>query len=205
MRLTLFCAEFNSLTDPGNRCVALAAAVARGLQAPDAPAAGTEVAASSEADAAAVALTALSVDVVDYSDRGDLELAGRAEAGAVLRLYLDNESIGGTAAGDDSRWTLTPEDPVAPGLYTLRVDQVAQDGSVTARVELPFLRGEPLADLPDDRIVVVQPGNSLWRIARRTYGDGIQFTLIFSANADQIRDPDLIYPVQKIRIPPKTW
>jgi hypothetical protein len=38
MRLALFCAEFNSLTDPGNRWASLAAAVAWGLQPSDAPA-----------------------------------------------------------------------------------------------------------------------------------------------------------------------
>ena len=168
---------------------------------PDVEAQDTEVTAGDQADAAAIGLTALSLDVVDYGDGGDLELAGRAEAGAALRLYLDNQPIGDTAAGLDSRWTLVPEQPVAPGLYTLRVDQVARDGSVTARVELPFLRGEPLQDLPDGRIVIVQPGNSLWRIARRTYGEGVQFTLIFGANADQIRDPDLIYPGQIFTLP----
>ena len=168
---------------------------------PDVEAQDTEVTAGDQADAAAIGLTALSLDVVDYGDGGDLELAGRAEAGAALRLYLDNQPIGDTAAGLDSRWTLVPEQPVEPGLYTLRVDQMARDGSVTARVELPFLRGEPLQDLPDGRIVIVQPGNSLWRIARRTYGEGVQFTLIFGANADQIRDPDLIYPGQIFTLP----
>ena len=49
--------------------------------------------------------------------------------------------------------------------------------------------------------VVVQPGNSLWRIARRTYGAGMRFTLLYEANKDQIRDPDLIYPGQLFVVP----
>jgi nucleoid-associated protein YgaU len=47
----------------------------------------------------------------------------------------------------------------------------------------------------------VQPGNSLWRIARRTYGAGMRFTLLYEANKDQIRDPDLIYPGQLFVVP----
>jgi nucleoid-associated protein YgaU len=49
--------------------------------------------------------------------------------------------------------------------------------------------------------VVVQPGESLWRIARHAYGQGIRYTVIFAANHDQIRDPDLIYPGQAFAVP----
>jgi nucleoid-associated protein YgaU len=48
---------------------------------------------------------------------------------------------------------------------------------------------------------VVQPGASLWRIARRTYGDGVHYSLIYEANQSQIRDPDLIYPGQIFTVP----
>jgi len=50
-------------------------------------------------------------------------------------------------------------------------------------------------------VVVVQPGDSLWRLARRAYGAGIQYTMIFEANRDKIRDPDLIYPGQVFTLP----
>ena len=49
--------------------------------------------------------------------------------------------------------------------------------------------------------VVVQPGESLWRIARATYGKGVRYTVIYAANRDQIRDPNLIYPGQVFVIP----
>jgi nucleoid-associated protein YgaU len=57
------------------------------------------------------------------------------------------------------------------------------------------------SNLPAGQNVVVQPGASLWRIARRTYGDGIRFSLIYEANQTQIRDPDLIYPGQIFTVP----
>jgi len=48
---------------------------------------------------------------------------------------------------------------------------------------------------------VVQPGNSLWRLARESYGDGLRYTVIYEANKDQIANPDLIYPGQVFSIP----
>lgn len=50
-------------------------------------------------------------------------------------------------------------------------------------------------------IRVVQPGNTLWAMARDRYGRGIAYVLIYEANADQIRDPDLIYPGQIFHLP----
>jgi nucleoid-associated protein YgaU len=44
--------------------------------------------------------------------------------------------------------------------------------------------------------VIIQPGNNLWNISRVIYGQGISYTTIYSANKEQIRDPDKIYPGQ---------
>lgn len=70
-----------------------------------------------------------------------------------------------------------------------------------ARIELPFVRAKPFSGLPDQTLVIIQPGNNLWRIASRVYGDGLRYTDIFQANADQIRNPDLIYPGQVFGLP----
>ncbi len=47
----------------------------------------------------------------------------------------------------------------------------------------------------------VVEGDSLWRISRKTLGEGIRYTLIYKANEKQIRDPDLIYPGQIFVVP----
>ncbi|MDP6058008.1 MAG: LysM peptidoglycan-binding domain-containing protein, partial [Pirellulaceae bacterium] len=72
-------------------------------------------------------------------------------------------------------------------------------GKVVARVELPFSRTGPIAEA--ETSVIVQPGNSLWRIARRILGQGTAYTTIYEANSDQIRDPDLIYAGQVFTVP----
>lgn len=48
---------------------------------------------------------------------------------------------------------------------------------------------------------VIQKGDSLSAIAKRYYGDAQQYPRIFDANREVIKNPDLIYPGQKIRVP----
>ena len=50
---------------------------------------------------------------------------------------------------------------------------------------------------------VVSRGESLWRISRITYGDGRRYALVYRANRDRIRDPNLIYPGQTLVLPAK--
>lgn len=154
------------------------------------------------ADADGIASGALVLDAVDYDDKGDVTIGGRGTVNATIQVYLDNRLIGTSTVDAAGRWQVTPTSPVEPRLHTLRVDQIAPDGKVAARVESPFLRAERI-DLPADQAFIVQPGNSLWRIARRTYGEGVRYTTIFQANREQIRDPDLIYPGQVFSIPPQ--
>ncbi len=143
----------------------------------------------------------LVLDSVDYDEDGRAILGGRAAPGTRMLVYLDNRPIGEAVAGGDGRWQLTPASPIREGLHDLRVDQVDAAGEVVARVETPFSREAPRLAGDDDGYVIVQPGNSLWRIARRSYGEGLQYSVIYQANAQQIRDPDLIYPGQVFTLP----
>ncbi|HUP92319.1 MAG TPA: LysM peptidoglycan-binding domain-containing protein [Solimonas sp.] len=51
------------------------------------------------------------------------------------------------------------------------------------------------------RTVTVAPGDSLSKIAKREYGDAGKWQQIYDANRDQIKNPDLIHPGQKLKIP----
>jgi hypothetical protein len=47
-------------------------------------------------------------------------------------------------------------------------------------------------------------GDHLWGIARKQehYGNGFAWPVIYQANRDQIKNPDLIYPNQSFKVPP---
>jgi len=48
---------------------------------------------------------------------------------------------------------------------------------------------------------VVQAGDTLGKIAQKYYGDASLYRTIFDANKDQLKDPNKIFPGQKLRIP----
>ncbi len=146
----------------------------------------------------------LSVDTVEYDDKGNVVVTGTAPKGAKVQTYVDNKPVGVAKAGDDKTWQLKPEKEVKPGSHTLRVDQVDPAGRVVRRIELPFVRvarTEVLATTTARYRVIVQPGNSLWRIARRVYGEGNRYMVIYQANDGQIRNPDMIFPGQVFELP----
>jgi nucleoid-associated protein YgaU len=51
------------------------------------------------------------------------------------------------------------------------------------------------------RIYEVVSGDSLSKIAKHFYGDPAKYQKIFEANRDQLKDPNLIKPGQKLKIP----
>ena len=148
----------------------------------------------------------LTVAAITYSEQGAVYLSGFSPAG-FLRVYLNNTQVIVLEVPEPGEWKAELVD-VAPGVYTLRVDQVDADGNVQSRVETPFKREEPekVVEVAKTRkplvsLEVVQPGSTLWAISRETYGSGVLFVNIFEANRDQIRDPDLIYPGQIFELP----
>ena len=222
------------------------------------------------------------IDSISYSALGDVLIAGRAarsQPSPRLRIYLDNRPIAvATAAGGD--WASDLPD-VDPGVYTLRVDQLSDEGRVVSRFETPFQRedpglvvaaqaqaaalepaleqvpppepvsepgatpvaggGQPSAGaeqpasgqtgdavlaasgesgvarraetgadnaasgagggVPPVSLITVQPGHTLWAISDARYGAGELYVVIYRANRDQIRNPDLIYPGQVFTLP----
>lgn len=54
---------------------------------------------------------------------------------------------------------------------------------------------------PELRYYTIERGDSLSKIAKEVYGDYKKWTALFEANKEVIKDPDLIYPGQTIRIP----
>jgi len=57
------------------------------------------------------------------------------------------------------------------------------------------------ADEPRVEYYEIASGDSLSAIAKKFYGNAMQYPRLFEANKEVIKDPDKIYPGQKIRIP----
>ena len=92
---------------------------------------------------------------------------------------------------------------VQPEVATLdgQVEQSSNGGSAVVE-ELPAETAPALrAPSKKFRVRTVQPGSTLWAIAKESYGAGIEYFKVFEANKERIRDPDLIYPGQVFEIP----
>ena len=156
-------------------------------------------------------LATVALDAIAYDAAGDVQLSGRAAGGGTVRVYVDNRAVIDVAVGADGQWASGLPD-VPTGVYTMRVDQLDTSGAVVSRIETPFLREAraTIAAAMDDQtgvanftvaVKTVQPGATLWAIARERYGDGILYVQVFAANRDRIRNPDLIYPGQVFVLP----
>lgn len=60
---------------------------------------------------------------------------------------------------------------------------------------------QPITPPVSTRTYTVKKGDTLWGIAKKYYGKGSQYTKIYNANKDKIKNPNLIYPGQVIKIP----
>ena len=165
----------------------------------------------SSSDTSPEVMANLSLDTISYKPSGDVVLAGRATTDGFVRVYLNNRPVMEGAIDDSLDWNVILTG-INAGIYTLRVDQIGDDGTVVSRIETPFLREEietvaaTLADdvEKDDFVIAqrtVEQGNTLWAIAREKYGEGVLYVHVYNANKDQIRDPDLIYPGQIFILP----
>jgi nucleoid-associated protein YgaU len=154
-------------------------------------------------------MSSVALDAITYSPQGEVALSGRGQGEGFVRVYLDNAPVVTSPISAEGNWrTDLPE--VDSGVYTLRIDEVAADGTVTSRVETPFKREDEAlvtesmeADLSQTQVtaVTVQPGSTLWAISRARYGEGVLYVRVFEANRDRIRDPDLIFPGQVFTLP----
>ncbi|MGH7287195.1 MAG: LysM peptidoglycan-binding domain-containing protein [Myxococcota bacterium] len=138
---------------------------------------------------------------------------GRDRVGALARRAGLGESLGAGAIAAilpaliDK---LTP-DGRPPGANELRErsgsilgDLVGGRAAAPARPKADFSNvqaGSSQAQVPQEEVYTVVAGDSLSKIAKRSYGDANQWRRIFEANRDQIKNPDLIQPGWKLRIP----
>ncbi len=153
----------------------------------------------------------VALDAITYDPEGEVQLSGRAIGDGAVQIYIDNEPLTTSAVTQGGNWQIElPQ--IDTGIYTLRIDEVDEDGAVVSRLETPFKREErqevaavlaeeTTAEGFEVAVKTVQPGATLWAIAEENLGAGIYYIEVFEANSDLIRDPDLIYPGQIFRMP----
>jgi len=77
------------------------------------------------------------------------------------------------------------------------IAQVNADQLVT----LEQISEDNVREIPEEIFYSIAKGDTLWAIADKFYDDGSKYTHIVDANLEVIKNADLIYPGQMIRIP----
>ncbi len=83
----------------------------------------------------------------------------------------------------------------APAEAAPAVEPPADEPAVVA-AQVPAAADPAVEPAAAPTQVIIQPGNNLWKLSRQIYGKGMMYTVIYEANKDQIRKPELIYPGQ---------
>lgn len=83
------------------------------------------------------------------------------------------------------------------GIAKVNADQLVTPEMIAAATEQ---NAEPI-EIPKETFYTIEKGDTLWGIAEKYYNNGSKYTKIVDANIEVIKDADLIYPGQTIRIP----
>ncbi len=85
-----------------------------------------------------------------------------------------------------------PASPQQPQLAAAGAVVLPDGGSTSSTVVVPKIT-----------TTTVSRGDSLWRLSQVSYGAGTRYAVIYKANREQIRNPNLIYPGQVFVVPAK--
>jgi nucleoid-associated protein YgaU len=128
------------------------------------------------------------------------EVAGRdaATASAPADGASAGTSAGKAAVSAAAPTTDAPATPSEPA----KTVHAPSRATVASAAPAPARDPDPATVLiPEVNTAIVGRGDSLWRISRRIYGGGLRYTVIYTANKEQIRNPNLIYPGQVFVLP----
>ena len=140
------------------------------------------------------------VKTIFFNENGFVSIKGKVNFGKKIELYI-NKKIMETIKIENSKWQYNSDKIIDYGLHDLLVVLKSDKDEILDKITLPFMRIEmPYNDVPEN-FILIKPGDMLWTIAYRLYGDPFKYIQIFEENKDQITNPDLIFPGQLFSIP----
>ncbi len=141
----------------------------------------------------------LSVSKIDYLSTGRIVVTGDALPRLRVSLAMDGKYMGFARASDHKHFGLGADvGELETGReYELAVRLHDGDGRTVATISHKFTMPEMTGD--DDTYYTVRRGDCLWVIARNFMRRGVLFSII--AERNNIENPDLIHPKQKLQIP----
>ncbi len=141
----------------------------------------------------------LTVQKIDYLSSGRIVVTGDALPRLRVSMALDGKYVGFARVSDHKHFGLGADvgELESGKEYKLAVRLHDGDGRTVATLNHDFVMPEMTGD--DDTFYTVRRGDCLWIIARNFLRRGLLFSII--AERNDIKNPDLIFPKQKLQIP----
>jgi nucleoid-associated protein YgaU len=120
------------------------------------------------------------------------------------RVRVDEASNTGTVRARAEVPFNAPETTASVSAQTKRADSAAQQPQLAAAGTTVLPSSSPSRStvvVPKITTTTVARGDSLWRLSQNSYGAGTRYAVIYKANKEQIRNPNLIYPGQVFVLP----
>ena len=131
----------------------------------------------------------------------ELAIDGVSRGGVRVVATAAGRHFGESAVVEGGAWRVMGKLDAGRASRVMRFALHDGEGRIVATYKLPVATRDLSQGLDGSKLVVVQQGDALWRIAYRSYGEGIKYIDIVRRNAAAIDDPDLIFPNQIFAIP----
>ena len=142
------------------------------------------------------------IQSVSFSQDGSLSIQGIANYGSNIEILV-NKNLSSIFLKNKPEWIFNSSYKLGYGMHKLVANLKSQNNTILDSITLPFMRSEmPSGELPDN-YVLIKPGDMLWTISFKIYGNPLKYIEIYEENRDQITNPDLIFPGQVFSIPKK--
>ena len=144
----------------------------------------------------------LSVLTLSWTEQNRLFIKGRSSGGAAVRGLLNDRMFIAHRDMDSGDWSATVHLEGLSGKVGSLVSHLLNtDDEIIMSRQLDFNLDQLDIGRDGSEMIIIEKGDMLWRIAYRTYGDGIRYLDIVKRNQGRIADPDLIYPAQIFALP----
>ena len=140
----------------------------------------------------------IAIDSVEHFNNGNLRIRGRSLPLSKVKIFLSENIPSETFANRNGFWEINLKN-IKLGSYDLKIELISLNNVIS--LETSIFNGLINSELLQKKKIIVEDGNSLWRIARKTLGGGVLYAEIYKHNRKKIKDPNLIYPGQVFNIP----
>jgi nucleoid-associated protein YgaU len=149
----------------------------------------------------AVAIARIGPRSLVWQGEDQITIAGHSRGGVRVSVSANGTYFGDALVLADGGWQVAGAVDKNRQNHRLEFILIDNAGQAVAHYLLPMRSRDLQKGLDGSQLVVVNKGDALWRIAYRSFGEGVRYIDIVRKNTSDINNPDMIYPNQIFSLP----